>query len=197
MAAEAVVIGALELDRVTGLVVDQSRKLAVHRWPGANGDMVQDMGMAAGRIHLTGVAMGPDAGARLEQLRTAMQSGKPQDFVASAAVASGIEQVIIAGLRVTQPPGRTEYFEYQVDLVHYVPPPPPLTAGFDPAALAGIAADLEASARSAVDDMAAAAGDIIGKVEKALEAIQGLGIIAEVLAAAGAVVTSHEESKED
>lgn len=191
---EAVVIGDLELDLVTGLVIEENRKLAVHRWPGADGDLVQDMGMAAGRIWLTGVAMGSDAGGRLEQLRTAMQAGKPLDFVASAAVASDIEQVIVAGLRVTQPPGRVNYYEYQLDLIRYVAPPPPLTAGFDPTALAAVTADIGLDALSAVQEAAGLVGDAVAMVEKALDVVKGLGALEEILSAAGAVITASAEA---
>lgn len=207
---EAVVLGDLELDRVTGLVIDESRKLAVHRWPGNNGDIVQDMGMASGRIWLSGVAIGPDAGARLEQLRTKMQAGSPLDFVASAAVASNIEQVMVAALRVTQPPGRVHYFEYQMELVHYVPPPPPAPAGFDLGALGDIAGEIEAAAASAVDQAAsalgdaleaknaleealAAAGDALEMVETIVAAVEGLGVIKVLMEKAGAVIVAGAE----
>jgi hypothetical protein len=212
--AEAVVLGELELDRVTGLVIDESRKLAVHRWPGADGDIVQDMGMAAARIWLTGVAIGDDAGSRLEQLRNAMQAGEPQDFTASAAVASNIEQVVIAALRVTQPPGRVGFYEYQMELVRYVPPPPPPAAGFDLGSLSDIGAGIDASALDAIAGAAGALGTAAGalsSIDDALNAVtdavamaqavaetveqvaalaQGLEGIAELLKAAGGVVSA-------
>jgi prophage DNA circulation protein len=211
---EAVVLGDLELDRVTGLVIDESRKLAVHRWPGADGDIVQDMGMAAARIWLTGVAIGDDAGARLEQVRGAMQAGEPLDFTASAAVASNIDQIVIAALRVTQPPGRANFYDYQMELVRYVPPPPPAAAGFNVGALAAIGAGIDASALDAVAGAAGALGTAAGAMtalddalnaakdavemakgiaefaEQALAVLEGLEGLEKVFSAAAKVVSA-------
>lgn len=205
--AEAVILGDLELDRVTGLAIDESRRLAVHPWPGSEGDLVQDLGMAGARIWLSGVALGTDAGTRLEALRQAMQQGEPLDFAASAAIASNIEQVVVAHLRVHQPPGKLNYYEYQVELVRYVEPPPPTEAGFDVGALGDIASSIEDAAGAAVDSAAgalaegaaaaaaleeaiAAAADAAAMVEAVMEAVEGLGVIEEILSKAGRVITA-------
>ncbi|TJY42631.1 hypothetical protein E5161_07195 [Cohnella pontilimi] len=205
--AEAVVIGDLELDLVTGIVIDESRKLVVHGWPGEDGDLVQDMGMAAARIRLTGVAVGEEADGRLEQLRMAMQSGEPQDFAASAAVASNIEQVMVVALRVLQPPGRVHYYEYQLELIRYVPPPPPIS-GFDAGALEDIASAVDAAASAAMGEAAALLGTLEGAAaaieqgmdavkdaaalaENALELAQGLKGLEELLSAAGSVIKAY------
>lgn len=205
--AEAVILGDLELDRVTGLAIDESRRLAVHPWPGSEGDLVQDLGMAGARIWLSGVAHGTDAGSHLESLRQAMQKGEPLDFAASAAVASNIEQVVVAHLRVYQPPGKLDYYEYQMELIRYVPPPPPTVAGFDAGALGDIASSLEdaagaaidaaagalaeaAAAKAALDEAIAAAKDAAEMVDAVMDAVQGLGVIEEILSKAGRVITA-------
>ena len=167
-AAEAVVLGDLELVRVTHLYVEESRKLALHRWPGGDGDLVQDLGAAAAVVRLAGVTFGKGAGELLEKLRQAMQSGEPLDFAASAAVASDIEQVMIARMAVEQPPGRADYYEYSLELVRYVPPPPPAMAGFDAGALSSIAGDLAAAA---AENMGAFS-EALGTVSEALEHIE-------------------------
>lgn len=205
--AEAVILGDLELDRVTGLAIDESRRLAIHPWPGFEGDLVQDLGQAGARIWLTGVAIGPEADGRLEALRQAMQRGEPLDFAASAAVAANIEQVMLAQLRVHQPPGKVAYYEYQVELIRYVPPPPPAVAGFDVGALGDIASGLAESALSAVDAAAgalaeaaaakAALDEAIAAAQSAAEmvgavmgAVEGMGAIKEILEKAGRVITA-------
>lgn len=204
--AEAVVLGDLELDLVTGIVMEEHRKLAVHPWPGATGDLVQDLGMGAAQIWLSGVAAGEEPARRLEQVRQAMQDGKPLDFTASVAVASTVEQVLVTGLRAVQPPGRTGYYEYQLSLIQYVEPPPPVASDFDPGALADI--DLESTAAAldgvtgALDDaaklkeLADEAGgtlaEVAAMVEKAIEVVQGLGALEKVLSAAGNVVKAAQ-----
>lgn len=185
--AEAVVIGNLELDRVTGLVVEEARKLVVHRWPGADGDIVQDMGMAAARVRLTGVASGEAAGATLEQLRGVMQDGKPADFVASAAVAAGIDQVLVEALRVVQPPGRPNTYEYEIQLIRYVPPPSPTRGGFDAAALDSIQTQIDASAQAAIGDAASQLGAVEGKMAAIEDALQAAVEKAELLEGAAAL----------
>jgi len=205
--AEAVILGDLELDRVTGLAIDETRRLAIHPWPGTDGDLIQDMGMAGARIWLTGVAMGTDAGSRLEALRTAMQKGEPLDFAASVAVAANIEQVVVAHLRVNQPPGMVDYYEYQLELIRYVPPPPPTVAGFDAGALGDIASDITdaagaavdaaagamaeaAAAAQALDEALAAAESAMEMVDTVLGAVEGMGVIEEILKAAGNVISA-------
>lgn len=206
--AEAVILGDLELDRVTGLSIDESRRLAVHPWPGSEGDLVQDLGQAGARVWLTGAALGSDAGSRLEALRQAMQKGEPLDFAASAAVASNIEQVMLARLQVFQPPGKVDYYEYQMELIRYVPPPPPTVAGFDAGSLGDIASSIEdaagaavdaaagalaeaAAAQAALEEALAAAESAVEFVEAIMEAVQGLGVIEEILSKAGRVITAY------
>ncbi|MFZ5816350.1 MAG: DNA circularization N-terminal domain-containing protein [Bacillota bacterium] len=205
--AEAVILGDLELDRVTGLAIDESRRLAIHPWPGAEGDLVQDLGQAGARIWLAGVALGSEAGNRLEALRQAMQRGEPLDFAASAAVAANIEQVMVARLQVYQPPGRLDYYEYQMELVRYVPPPPPTAGGFDAGVLGEIASAVDeaagaavdaaagalaeaAAAKAALDEALAAAEDAVEMVETVMEAVEGLGVIEEILSKAGRAITA-------
>lgn len=216
--AEAVVLGDLELDRVTGITMEESRKLAVHPWPGAAGDLIQDMGLGAARIWLSGVAAGEESARRLEQVRAAMQEGKPLDFTASVAVASRVEQVVVAGLKAVQPPGRTNYYEYQLALVQYVQPPPPIAGDFDMGALAEI--DLEAGAAalesmtgaleeagalqeavasledamSAIDTAGKSLSEVAGLVGDALAAVEGLGSLAKILGAAGQVVEAAADA---
>lgn len=179
--AEAVVIGSLELDRVTGLTVDESRKLAFHPWPGADGDLVQDLGMAAARVTLTGVASGENAGQMLEQLREVMRAGEPVDFAASAAVAANIDQVLVSALRVVQPPGRPDCYEYQIELVRYTPPPEPATGGFSAGALSDIGAQVDAAAADAVSQAAAQLGNVEGKLAAIDDALQAASEVVETL----------------
>lgn len=200
--AEAVVLGELELDRVTGIVMEESRKLVVHPWLGATGDLVQDMGMGAAQIWLTGVAVGEESSQRMEQIRRAMQQGKPLDFTASVAVASSVEQVLVAGLRVVQPPGMINYYEYQLSLIQYVEPPPPVASDFDLGALEQIELDSVSAAVSELTaslEEASALADAIAEgmdtvsaaaalVDKALKTVEGLAGLERLLRAVGNVV---------
>lgn len=198
--AEAMILGDLELDRVTALTVQELRHLAVHPWPGGEGDLVQDLGAGTARLWVDGVAVGEAAGERLEQLRKAMQEGQPLDFSASVAVGSDIEQVLIAALHVHQPPGRADYYEYRMALLRYVPPPPPPAAGFDTGALGDIAGEVGGLAGEAMGAFTEALGtaqealnavaEVTSIVEDVLGAVEGAAILTEVMEKAGKVISA-------
>ncbi|MDF2629559.1 MAG: hypothetical protein K0R39_3390 [Symbiobacteriaceae bacterium] len=198
--AEAMVLGDLELDRVTALTVQELRHLAVHPWPGGEGDLVQDLGAGPARLWVDGVAVGDSAGDRLEQLRKAMQEGQPLDFSASAAVGSEIEQVLVAALYVQQPPGRANYYEYRMELIRYVPPPPPPAAGFDTGALGEIAGDVQGLAAEAMGTFTEALGtaqealnaveEVTSMVEEVLGAVEGAAILTQVMEKAGKAISA-------
>jgi hypothetical protein len=181
---ESVVLGDVELTNVTHLYVDEARKLSIHRWPGGNGDLVQDLGAATAVVRVAGAAFGPNAGDMLEKLRKAMQGGKPLDFTASAAIGSEIDQVLISRLEVGQPPGLVDYYEFRLELLRYVPPPP-AGAGFDPGALAAINADVAAGALANVTD-------VTGRLGSVADAVSAFDKAADMLAEAKDLVGSVE-----
>lgn len=204
--AEAVVLGSVELDHVTGVRVDESRKLSLHRWPGKDGDLVQDMGMAAASVRLTGVAIGDKAGSRLEQLRRMMHKGDPQDFTASAAVAADIDQVIVTGFRVFQPPGYVGYYEYELELLRYVATSTVAPGGFTASALSAIKSKVDTSAldkiKQTAGDLGKEAGrlqqlndimqetkDKLSLVKDGLKVFGGLDVLRKVISAGKTVVT--------
>lgn len=199
---ETVLIGDLELTEVRDIRVQQSRKLAAHAIPGWDGDLVQDLGEASARIDLTGIVTGDDAGTRIEALRTAFASAEPQDFAASAAVATDIEQVLPERLDVTQSGTAPGAYGFAMSLRRHVPPPPPSIGGFD----AGFLSDLgDLEAQLGLDQVGALA-DALGEVEGALNAlddikefvedaaalIEGAGDIKRLLDAAGNVFSASK-----
>ncbi|MDR6264083.1 DNA circularization N-terminal domain-containing protein [Roseobacter sp. N2S] len=177
--AETVLIGDLELNRVTELRVDQTRNLATHSVPGWDSDLVQDLGQTAARITLSGLALGPDAGTRLEELRSSFASGAPQDFVSSAAVGADIEQTLLESLNVVQSGKMPGGYAYSMSLRHYVPPPAPTIGGFSTDFLAELG-DLDAAL--GLDAMAGLA-DALGQAQGALDAIDTLKDFVEDAAA--------------
>ncbi len=196
--AEAVILGDLELDRITALAIDQRRKLARHPIPGWDGDLVQDLGAAAVTIRLAGVDAGAVAVERLESLRGLAASGEPVDFVASAAVASDVEQVLVERLSVKQIGGQRDTFHYGLDLVQHVAPPPVLVAGFDTGFLDDVAGFADAAAAEDltgfVDSLGDKAREAAGAVAEAVavvedlgEVMAGLGDLRELLAAMAGV----------
>jgi hypothetical protein len=168
---ETVLIGDLELTEVRDIRIQQARKLAAHAIPGWDGDLVQDLGEASARIDLNGIVTGEDASARIEALRTAFASAEPQDFAASAAVASDVEQVLPERLDVTQSGAAAGAYGFAMSLRRYVPPPPPTIGGFD----AGFLSDLsDLDAQLGLDQVGALA-DALGEAQGALNALEEIG----------------------
>lgn len=198
--AETVLIGELELDWVTEIGIHQERNLAAQQVPGWDGDLVQDLGERAARISLRGLATGETAAGRLEELRGLFQSGEPLDFVASAAVASDIDQTLIETLTVNQRGGMQSGYDYALTLRRYVPPPPPTTGGFADAFLEDLGALDAAAALDNVGNLADIAGTAAGalnEVNKALELIdEAVGLVEgalefkELLEALGGVASA-------
>lgn len=172
---ETVLIGDLELDQVLEIDVRQSRKLVGHAVPGWDGDLMQDLGEAAAEIHLRGIAMGEDAGTRLEELRAAFSTGAPLDFTASAAVATEVEQALLERLDVVQSGEVNGAYLYAMTLRRYVPPPEPSIGGFSSDFLADLDAVNLANGlldTSAFADALGTAQGAFDEVNKALEVLE-------------------------
>ncbi len=208
--AETVLIGDLELNRVTEIRVDQARNINAHAIPGWDGDLVQDLGENAARITLSGLAIGDDAGTHLEELRTSFASGEPQDFVSSAAVGSEIEQTLLEDLQVVQSGQMPGGYAYSMTLRRYVAPPVPTIGGFTPDFLADLG-DLDVGlGLDAVGDLAGALGtaqdalnqldkvkdfveEAVEFVEDAAALVEGAMSIQALLDAAGKVISASDE----
>ncbi len=172
---ETVLIGDLELDQVLEIDVRQSRKLVGHAVPGWDGDLMQDLGEAAAEIRLRGIAMGEDAGTRLEELRAAFSTGAPLDFTASAAVASEVEQTLLERLDVVQSGEVNGAYLYAMTLRRYVPPPEPSIGGFSADFLADLDTVNLANGlldTSAFADALGTAQGAFDEVNKALEVLE-------------------------
>ena len=182
---ETVLIGDLELTEVRDIRVHQSRKLAAHAIPGWDGDLVQDLGESSAWIELAGIVTGEDAGTRVEALRAAFASADPQDFAASAAVATEIEHVLPQDLDVTQSGIAPGAYGFALTLRRYVPPPPATIGGFD----AGFLSDLsDLDAQLGLDQVGALA-DALGEAQGALDALDD---IQEFIEDAAALVEGAE-----
>jgi phage protein U len=171
---ETVLIGDLELDQVLEIDVRQRRKLAGHAVPGWNGDLLQDLGEAAAEIRLRGIAMGESAGSRLEELRAAFSEGTELDFVASAAVATEIEQVLLERLNVVQSGEVQGAYLYSMTLRRYVPPPEPTIGGFSADFLADLGDLNLENALGQVGGFADALGTAQGALDQVNKAMQVL-----------------------
>lgn len=164
---ETVLIGELELDQVLDIQVRQARKLAAHPIPGWDGDLLQDLGEAAAEVYLRGVARGPDAGQRLENLRGAFRGGEPLDFVASASVATEVAQILPETLDVVQSGDVSDAYFYAMTMRRYVPPPTPSIGGYSKDFLGDLSALEDAAGLADTQALA----DMMGTAEGALNAI--------------------------
>ncbi|MFC5704136.1 DNA circularization N-terminal domain-containing protein [Cohnella faecalis] len=209
-AANAVVIGTVELDKVTGILVEEKRKLAVHPWPGSTGDLIQDLGMAAARIRIYGIVSGDGAGDKLEQLRALINKGDSVDFTASAAIPSDVTQVMIVSCQVYQPPGFVNLFEYELELIRYVPVPVTDSGGFHIGSLSSLKDSMHSSALDEIsgavselgtakgrlqdiEDVMSATKDSLSLLKNGMNLFSGLNVLRKVISTGQEVVEASKK----
>jgi outer membrane protein OmpA-like peptidoglycan-associated protein len=118
-------LDTFELPLVQSIEGTESEALEEHGVPGLEGDFLQDLGRRAARIRLSGVMTGAEAATALKTLREKHRAAVPLSFVADIATATRVDKVLIEQLDVREFAGRPERFAYAMELVEFVPAPPP------------------------------------------------------------------------
>jgi hypothetical protein len=118
-------LGQVELPLVQRLIVDRDEMLAQHSIPALEGDFFQDEGRRSTRIRLEGIITGPQAGDDVDQLRQAFRAGEPVSFTADITTATSLDKVLIEQFAVRELAGKSERYDYAVELVEFVNPPKP------------------------------------------------------------------------
>lgn len=124
----AVIIGSIELEKLTRVEVRERARLSQHSVPGLAGDLVQTFGRPSVEVLLCGIFFGPDALDNLGKLRALQQGREPVDFFADAVGEGYFTQVLISRLDLTQRAGEPDEFNFVCEVVEYVEPPEPALA---------------------------------------------------------------------
>lgn len=138
----------LELPQVQEILTAERRVLAEHKPPAMKGSLLQNLGRRPGHLSLWGVATGPESAKTVERLETMFQAGAPVSFTADIVEEMGLEQVVIAGLRVEELAGKPDRYLYVLTLREHAEP-------VDPAPAPGLDAGLLDQAQGLIDTLAA------------------------------------------
>ena len=120
-------LDTFELPLVQTIEGTETEALEQHSVPALEGDFLQDLGRRAARIKLAGVMTGAEAADALKTLREKHRAAAPVTFVADIATATKIDKVLIEQLDVREFAGRPERFAFSLELLEFVPAPPPQT----------------------------------------------------------------------
>jgi hypothetical protein len=126
-------IGAWEVPNIAAVYAEETRRLAALPVPGLSGDLHQDLGRGALRVHLSGSLSGDQTRDDfLKEIRARFLAGDPVDFVADIVTESELEQVLIESLEFAESATEPETFRYHIVLREYTEPPEPpgLDTGF-------------------------------------------------------------------
>jgi hypothetical protein len=125
--ADRPMLGGVELPLVQRMAVDRGELLAQHSVPGLEGDFFQDESRRSTRVRLDGIFTGDNAGDNVDKLRQAFRGGEPVSFTADITTATSLDKVVIERFTVRQLAGKSDRYDYAVDLVEYLDPPKPAT----------------------------------------------------------------------
>jgi hypothetical protein len=118
-------LDTLELPQVQEIGTRERLALAEHRPPGMDGSYFQNLGRAAARVSLWGVAAGSGALAFVERLDRLFRAGEPVPFTADIVASAEIQEVLIEDLAVQELAGKPERFAYLLTLNEYTEPAEP------------------------------------------------------------------------
>jgi hypothetical protein len=125
--ADRPMLGEVELPLVQRLAIERDELLAQHSIPALEGDFFQDESRRSTRVRLDGIFTGDTAGESVDKLRQAFRDGEPVSFTADITTATTLDKVMIERLTVRQLAGKSDRYDYAVELVEYVDPPKPAT----------------------------------------------------------------------
>jgi len=136
----------LELVQVQEILTAERRVLAEHKPPAMKGSLLQNLGRRPGHLSLWGVATGPESAPFVERLSGMFQAGEAVSFTADIVEEMGLEQVVIAALRVEELAGKPDRYLYVLTLREYAEP-------VDPAPALGLDAGLLDEAQGLIDTL--------------------------------------------
>jgi hypothetical protein len=133
-------VADLTLSRVHRIVTLEEAAFVHHRVPGAEGDVLQDLGRRSVRLRIEGICYGPAARDDLEALRALYTAREPVDFIADVVGQTYVSRVSLDRLEVGEDAVEPGQFSWTLTVTEHVEPPA-RGAAAAAAVTAGIAAD--------------------------------------------------------
>jgi hypothetical protein len=186
-------IDDLELKAVQYLRQETEQDFARHDVPGLEGTLHQRLGRRSHRLVVAGYLLPGTATADLETLQTKAAAGAEVTFTADIATALKVDKMVIESFRAEQHVGPAGQIAYTLVLAESPPLPPPAEVsafgglgdfgvgdlGFDPGALGDVVA--------AIEDQAGAIQEIAETALAAVDQLQALASIGDLLSAGNPV----------
>lgn len=116
-------LGDLTLPRVHRIVTLEQAALVHHRVPGAEGDVLQNLGRRSVRLRIEGIFYGPAAVTELDALRALYTARAPVDFIADVVGRTYVSQVVLERLEVAEQAAEPGEFSFTLTVSEYVEPP--------------------------------------------------------------------------
>lgn len=113
-----------ELREVHDIHTVGHRNVVEVRIPGADGNVLQDMGREPVRILFTGQIWGPDAKTTVQKLLDKYNARKSLPFSSDITTLADVSDVVIENLVFEAAAGKANYYTYQIALVEYKEPKP-------------------------------------------------------------------------
>ncbi len=111
-----------EIRAISRMGISDKRSIIELKIPGAEGNVLQDLGRRPVIVKFSGEFYGGDAKTSLENLRAKFKSGKPLPFSSDLTAIAEITQVLIESLKVREATGAENRFLYELTVREYVPP---------------------------------------------------------------------------
>ena len=111
-----------EIRSVSNIQIEQKRVIVEHTIPGAEANVLQDLGRSPARISFEGIFYAEDAKKNIEQLKAKYKTGEPISFLSDISSISDITQVLIEQFNITDISTATNTYKYTIVLREYIPP---------------------------------------------------------------------------
>jgi hypothetical protein len=146
---------------------------------GLEGELQQRTARGSHRILLRGTLFGDGAADALGKLQGAAADGAELPFSADITTALDLQQVVVEAFQASEAGGRPGAWTYEVVVAESPPLPPPAElspfGGLGDFGLGDLGVDL-----GVLDDIAAAAGEVAGAVDAALDVVDQLSSLADL-----------------
>ncbi|HEU0015540.1 MAG TPA: DNA circularization N-terminal domain-containing protein [Longimicrobium sp.] len=116
-------IGDVELARVHRITTLEEAAFVHHSVPGAEGNVLQNLGRRSVRLRVEGIFYGATAAADLAKLRAVYTAREPVDFIADVVGDTYVSKVAVDRLEVAEVAGEPDQFSFAVILAEFVEPP--------------------------------------------------------------------------
>ncbi|HWK90577.1 MAG TPA: DNA circularization N-terminal domain-containing protein [Longimicrobium sp.] len=118
-----ITLGDVTLSRVHRITTLEEAAFVHHSVPGAEGNVLQNLGRRSVRLRVEGIFYGAAAADDLAALRGVYTAREPVDFIADVVGDTYVSKVAVDRLEVAEVAGEPDQFTYSLVLAEFVEPP--------------------------------------------------------------------------